>query len=206
MTAATGPPDQEPLTADAWERRLRADRDCLERLMPESLRELHESVVARARQAGAHGLIVSGSTARGSLTEISDLDYHLVGNQIPTRDLSAELDLHVLSREEVTAAVLDGDDFIQWSLRFGRVVFDDGTLLAAVHLIAERRPWLTSKRKRQHAVKSLALATRVIETGDLDGAVVQVRTALSLAARAHLLSIGEFPMSRAELPDQLRSA
>jgi predicted nucleotidyltransferase len=198
--------DHLALSAAAWERRLRADRELIERLMPDALRDLHGVVVARARQVGARALILSGSTARGRRTEMSDLDYHLVGKRIATRDLSFELDLHVLSAEEIRTEILDGDDFIQWSLRFGRIAFDDGTLLEATRLMAEHRPWPAIERKRDHAAKSLELARRVVESGDQDGALVQVRTGLSLAARAYLLSKGEFPMSRAELPGQLLAA
>jgi hypothetical protein len=203
MTTATGTLDHHALRADAWERRLSADRELIERLIPDALRDLHGVVVARAQQVGARGLILSGSTARGRRTKISDLDYHLVGNKIATRDLSFELDLHVLSTEELRAEILDGDDFIQWSLRFGQIVLDDGTLLEAIRLMAEHRPWPDIVRKRDHAEKSLELARRVVESGDQDGALVQVRTGLSLAARAYLLSKREFPMSRAELPGQL---
>jgi hypothetical protein len=89
MTTATGMLDHHALSADAWERRLRADRERIERLLPDALRELHGVVVARAQQVGARALILSGSTARGRRTEISDLDYHLVGNKIATRDLSS---------------------------------------------------------------------------------------------------------------------
>ena len=46
----------------------------------------------------------------------------------------------------------------------------------------------------------------MVDSGDDDAAIAQVRTALSLAARAYLLSIGKFPMSRAELPAQLEAA
>ncbi len=206
MTLALETLDQNVLTTEGWDERRRADQALVGRLIPESLGELHAYVVARARARGAHSLILSGSTARGSRTEISDLDYHLVGEKIATRDLSAELDLHVLSADELTAEILDGDDFVQWSVRFGRVLFDDGTVLAAARLIAERRPWPDVGRKAEHAAKSLNLARRVIETGDSDGALIQVRTGLSLAARAHLLSVGEFPLSRAELPAQLAAA
>jgi hypothetical protein len=206
MTAATGTLDHRALSAQAWEKRLRADRELIDRLMPDALRDVHRVVVARAQQGGARALILSGSTARGRRTQISDLDYHLVGDKIATRDLSWELDLHVLSAEETRAGILDGDDFIQWSLRFGRIVFDDGTLLEASRLMAERRPWPDVERKRAHAAKSLELARRVVDSGDQDGALIQVRTGLSLAARAYLLSTGEFPMSRAELPGQLLAA
>jgi hypothetical protein len=206
VTAATSTLDHRALGAQAWEKRLRTDREFIDRLMPDALRDVHRVVVTRAQQAGARALILSGSTARGRRTQISDLDYHLVGGKIATRDLSWELDLHVLSTQEIRAGILDGDDFIQWSLRFGRIVFDDGTLLAASRLMAERRPWPDVERKRAHAATSLELARRVVESGDQDGALVQVRTGLSLAARAYLLSKGEFPMSRAELPGQLLAA
>jgi predicted nucleotidyltransferase len=58
---------------------------------------LHDTVATRARQSGARALLLTGSTARGTRTPISDLDYHLVGEPITTDDLSDELDLHVVS-------------------------------------------------------------------------------------------------------------
>lgn len=206
MTLTTPQIDRASISTEAWELRLSRDLEAVEQAVPVVLRKLHQAVVARAHEVEAHSLVLSGSTARGRRTGISDLDYHLIGRKIDTTDLSAELDLHVLSTEELEADVLAGDDFIHWSLRFGCVIFDDRTLLRALRLMADRRPWPDVARKRRHAAKSLELARRVVETGDEDGALLQVRTALSLAARAHLLGLGEFPMSRAELPDQLEAA
>lgn len=189
----------------AWRRRLEMDKEAVDRLVPAPLRGLHDTVLGRARAAEASGVILTGSTARSTRTEISDLDYHIVGEPFRVLDLSAELDLHVLSKAELEADILAGDDFIQWSLRFGRIVFDDGVLLAASQLVA-RRGWPDVESKKRHAGKSLALAARVVDSGDEDGALLQVRTALSLAARAYLLSSGVFPLSRAELPEQLAAA
>lgn len=191
---------------EAWARRLGADVRAVDHLLPLRLRPVHDVVVSRAREVDANALILSGSTARGQRTEISDLDYHLVGQKIITADLAHELDLHVLSVEKLDAEILAGDDFVQWSLRFGCVVFDDGTLRRALRLIGDRRLWPDVGRKREHASQSIELAARVVETGDGDGALVQVRTGLSLAARAFLLSRHIFPMSRAELPRQLVAA
>jgi len=197
----------DPLVAwvddDAWVRKVQSDAEAIAHLLPSELRGLHRVVVDRARCSGAKALILSGSTVRGCRTEISDLDYHLVGAKIQTKDLSRQLDLHVLSEEKLDSELLAGDDFIQWSLRFGAVVFDDGVLRRALGLIAERQPWPDVERKRANAEKSLALAGKFVDTGDQDGALVQVRTALSLAARARLLSAGRFPLARAELPAQL---
>ncbi|MEN3282725.1 MAG: hypothetical protein V7607_3865 [Solirubrobacteraceae bacterium] len=191
---------------DAWRRRLIADAQAIRRFLPARLRPVHGAVVRRARLVEAKALILSGSTARGRRTAISDLDYHLVGPKIKADDLPHELDLHVLSKDRLEAEILAGDDFVQWSLRFGCVLSDDGTLREALRLIANRRPWPDVERKRRHAAKSLELAGRVVETGDDDGALVQVRTALSLTARAFLLSRGTFPMTRADLPGQLADA
>lgn len=207
MTTREALLDSPSLWADdrAWRRRLATEEEQIELGVPAELRDLHGSVVERARSVGARALILSGSTARGRRTEISDLDYHLIGPKIETKDLSRELDLHVLSEQELRSEILAGDDFVQWSLRLGYIVFDDGTIRRAVRLIAERRPWPSVERKRDHAAKSLSLARRFVATGDQDGAVEQVRTALSLAARARLLSVGVFPLSRAELPAQLEA-
>lgn len=193
----------EASTEEAWSRRLSEDRAAIERCLPGELRQPHSVVVDRALGVGARGLILSGSTARSRRTQISDLDYHLVGHEIITRDLSPELDLHILSEAKLEKAVLCGDDFVQWSLRFGLVVFDDGVLRRTVRLIAEHQPWPDVDRKLRHAARSVDLARRFVATGDEDGALVQARTALSLAARARLLSVGTFPLSRAELPAQL---
>jgi len=190
-------------TPTTWMRRLERDAAGIPRRLPSELLELHCAVVDRARDAGAHGLILSGSTARSRRTAISDLDYHLVGSPLFTRDLSSELDLHVLTPAELDAHILAGDDFVQWSLRFGLIVFDDGHLRRAAALIATSQPWPDADRKRRHAEKSVDLARRMVASGDQEAALEQVRTALSLAARARLLHAGVFPGSRDELPQQL---
>lgn len=199
----------DPLTAWAndavWKRKMGSDADQIRRCLPPELCELHDAVVERARSAAAQALILSGSTVRGRRTESSDLDYHLVGPRIEMKDLSSELDLHVLSEGKLESELLAGDDFVHWSLRFGCVVFDDGTVRRALRLLVERQAWPDVDRKRAHAAKSLELARRFVATGDEDGALEQVRTALSLAARARLLGEGTFPLSRAELPAQLDS-
>jgi len=186
-----------------WTRRLERDAGEIARRLPPELIALHGTIVDRARDAAAYGLILSGSTARSRRTAISDLDYHLIGPQIVTRDLPSQLDLHTLSPAELNAHILAGDDFVQWSLRFGLIVFDDGHLRRAAVLIATSKPWPDANRKRQHAAKSVDLARRMVASGDQDAALEQIRTALSLAARARLLRAGVFPGVRDELPQQL---
>lgn len=188
-----------------WGRRCEVDAAFVQACLPHGLRRLHDTVIDRARCGGAHALVLTGSTARRSRTEISDLDYHLIGAAIEVGDLSRELDVHVLSSRKLRARVLEGDDFVHWSLRFGRVVFDDGAFRDAFELLRRKRPWPDVTRKRKHAANSLELADRFVQTGDLDGAIVQVRTALCLTARAWLLATGTFPLARDELAGQLRA-
>lgn len=197
--------DSSWMSDSAWNWKLAGDSQSLAIFLPSHLQELHRAVVTRARSADSPALILSGSTARGQRTEISDLDYHLVGAAISIRDLSRELDLHVVSETDLETDIRAGDDFVQWSLRFGLVVFDSGVVRKAHRLIASERPWPDPVRKHEHAIKSVELAHRFVETGDEDGALEQTRTALSLTARAYLLTMGEFPLSRAELPGQLET-
>lgn len=193
------------MSAQAWNQKLDRDARTVEMRVPPHLRDLHDAVVARSHAGGALALLLSGSTARGRRTEISDLDYHLIGGEIKTKDLPRELDLHPLTEDRLKNDICVGDDFVQWSLRFGLVVFDTGVIRDSHRLIAMRHPWPDPERKRLHATKSVDLARRFVETGDEDGAQEQVRTAISLTARAYLLAVGEFPLSRAELPGQLSS-
>jgi hypothetical protein len=165
---------------------------------------LHNTVTTRALESGAEALLLTGSTARGTRTAISDFDHHLVGPSIKTDDLSDELDLHVVTADLLDARLREGDDFTHWSLRFGRVVFDKGIVKESVRLITEQQLWPDPARKEKQARKSVKIARAMVASGDRDAAVEQVRTALTLAARWRLLEDWVFPLSRAELPGQLR--
>jgi hypothetical protein len=172
-------------------------------LLPARLLETHARVVDRARAAGAASLILTGSTARSSRTPISDLDYHVIGPRFTTHDLPEELDLRIVTPTRFRELLDAGDDFTHWSLRFGRVIFDDGTVAAGVDRLERERLWPDVVRKRSQAERSLRTARAMVDSGDHDAAVEQVRTALTLTARWRLLAAGQFPLSRSELPGQL---
>ncbi len=172
-------------------------------LVPPRLRVAHDLMCLRARETGAEALLLTGSTARGSRTSISDLDYHVIGMAIPHDDLPADLDIHVVSSDLVRTRLKEGDDFTQWSLRFGRVIFDDGIVNESLRLIEQRGLWPDVSRKADQSIKSLKIALAMVQSGDQDAAVEQVRTALTLVARWQLLAAHRFPLSRAELPTQL---
>jgi hypothetical protein len=172
-------------------------------LVPPRLRVAHDLVCTRAREAHAEALLLTGSTARGSRTSISDLDYHIIGMAIPHDDLPADLDIHVVSSAAARTRLEEGDDFTQWSLRFGRVIFDNGIVKDSLLLIERHGLWPDVSRKADQSIKSLRIAVAMVQSGDQEAAVEQTRTALTLAARWQLLSAHCFPLSRAELPEQL---
>ena len=187
----------------SWQTRLIDDQRRTREFLPARLHVLHDAVTARAQESHAQALLLTGSTARGTRTAVSDLDYHLIGEPIVTDDLPGELDLHVVSAALLQTRLHEGDDFTQWSLRFGCVVFDEGIVRETVRLIDEQSLWPDPARKKQQARKSLDIARAIVASGDHDAAVEQVRTALTLTARWRLLADRRFPLSRAELPSQL---
>lgn len=87
MTSTFGRLLRDIPTARAWEHRIQRDIESASRAIPDRLQSLHAAVIGRAIEGAAHSLILSGSTARASRTEISDLDYHLVGDNSYERPL-----------------------------------------------------------------------------------------------------------------------
>lgn len=161
-------------------------------LVPPRLRVAHDLVCARARETDAEALLLTGSTARGSRTSISDLNYHIIGVAIPRDDLPADLDIHVVSSALAGTRLEEGDDFTQWSFRFGRVIFDNGIVKDILRLIEEHGLWPDVSRKADQSIKSLKIAVAMVQSGDHEAAVEQARTALTLAARWQLLAARRF--------------
>jgi len=194
----------EPASPRAWSDRLLFDRERVSRYQSTQVAEITEAVQRRARAAGASAAILSGSTARGRRTGVSDLDYQIVGRTPPeVRDLPEDIDLYADAPERFWAKLRDGDDFTHWSVWYGCVLFDSGIVRDAARWIAEHDAWPDPERKLRQAHHALDFAARMAESGDYGATLEQARGALSLAARWLLLSRDVFPLARDELPEQL---
>src|SRR3954452_16072902 len=68
-----------PWDPDAWAERLRFDRERAASNQSAELAAITDVAVERARDAGAAAMVLSGSTARGRRTGVSDVDYHVIG-------------------------------------------------------------------------------------------------------------------------------
>lgn len=186
-----------------WVARLEADRVRAERNQTPSQRLVSATVIERALSAGAEGVALTGSTARGRRTATSDLDIHIVGQRPRFEDLNEGLDLYATSSEVLWERLRGGDDFIQWTLRFGCILSDHGVFREALTEIAETGRWPDPQHKRDRADELLGFAERIIATGDLDAAQDQTRAAVTAVARWLLLANREFPLARDELSDQV---
>ena len=196
--ARLGPPDPE-----LWASRLLGDRGRAARHQTAELAAITAAVESRSHALGAAALALTGSTARGARTDVSDLDYHVIGAHPRVEDLPADIDLYCDQPTEFDAKLARGDDFAHWTLRYGCILFDSGVLREATAHVATHDVWPDPERKLRQAKQTLDFAERLAASGDCSALREQVRGALSLTARWWLFAHDVFPLARDELPGQL---
>jgi hypothetical protein len=183
--------------------RLQDDRRRATELQTPAQRRVAETILQRALDLGAEAVALTGSTVRARRTTGSDLDFMIVGERPDLGGVHEDVDLYAAGAEAFWERLLAGDDYIQWTLRFGCVLHDDGILKAACGHIEERGLAPSAERKLIQARRGVGLARLVLECGDVETAREQCRAALTTVARWLLIANGEFPLCRGELADQL---
>lgn len=189
--------------AGVWTDRLRFDPDRAARNQPSELAAITATVEARSRDVGARALILSGSTARARRTRVSDLDYHVIGARPEIGRPAEDIDLYCDDAETFIAKLRSGDDVVHWSVWYGCVLFDDGVVQNAAAHVARHDWWPDATRKMRQAQSALKFTERIVDSGDREAALEQVRGILSLTGRWLLLAHDVFPLSRDELSDQV---
>ncbi len=189
---------------ESWAAKLARDRAAAARHQSPDQGEITDTLLRRAVEVGAEAFALTGSTARERRTEISDLDYHVVGPRPRHTDLADEVDVYASDADRFWSKLRAGDDFVQWTLRFGLILFDTGIFRAATGAIATEELWPDAGAKLSGLPALRGLAWRLIGVGDRDAAQEQVRATLTSGARGLLLENGVFPLARRELPEQLR--
>jgi hypothetical protein len=162
--------------------------------------------MSRAVALGASGFALTGSTARKRRTALSDLDYHVIGKRPNVSDLPGDVDVVATSAASFRNRLIEGDDFAQWTLRCGCILYDTGPLHEGVGLIAEIGLWPDAQRKLDSLDVHRTEVERLIRMGDQGAAHEQLRATLTTAARGLLLQARAFPLARKELPAQLERA
>ncbi len=191
--------------ASSWRRRIERDRERAREMRRDGIWQATTTLTTRCAQAGALALALTGSTARGRRTSASDLDLHVVGPRPAVADIPVEVDVCVTTAVQLRERLRAGDDYVQWTLRFGCILFDTGVLRAAAQELVASATWPSPERKLDQVRRILPLAQQVIASGDVDAGADEVKRVLTGLARWRLLSAGAFPLSRAELPEQLRT-
>lgn len=187
-----------------WEVRLRDDRERAFLFQSAPFQAITAEVLRRASDAEALAVALTGSTARGHRTAISDLDYHLVGSRPDLNGLPGDVDLVADSFDRFQRRLAEGDDFVQWTVRLGCVLHDpDGIFREAYFRILREELWPDPHRKFERADVLASLAGRVLTIEDREAAQEHVRAALTSFARGALLASGVFPGARDELAMQL---
>ncbi len=114
---------------------------------------------------------------------MSDLDLMIVGQRPDLGGIQEDVDVYAASAKAFWERLLAGDDYIQWTLRFGCILHDDGILQAASRYIQGNGLVPSAERKLAQAHRGLSLAWSVLESGDLEAAPEQCRAALTTIAR-----------------------
>lgn len=151
-------------------------------------------------------VVLVGSWARGTaIARWSDIDVLVMGE--PDGPLPPpRIQLITITQQELRRRVHAGDDFAQWALRFGVPLAGRHTWDELRKQLLSDAPWPRAALQLRQARKKLETASDLFRMGDLPAAEEEIRFAVSHLARAELLSRRIFPLSRQELPVQLREA
>ena len=150
-------------------------------------------------------VVASGSAVRG-VEHSDDLDLVMVYRNhppgLPRRPI--DVDLRLYEQAVVLQKLAAGDDYLSWTVRYGRALFERGawwTQLCADWNGRLKPP--SAVQARALAAKMRTLCGEMLTVGDLDAAAEIRISMLTHLARAALSEAGVFPKSRPELPGQL---
>lgn len=151
-------------------------------------------------------IVASGSAVR-DVEHSEDLDLVLVYEATrPTLSRPPiDVDLRQYEKSEVSERLQSGHEYLFWTLRFGRVLFDrNGWWERLSTDWAQRIPLPCAVVARERAGKVNRLYREMAAIGDHEAAAELRLSLLTHMARAALSDAGVFPKSRPELPQQLR--
>ena len=94
-------------------------------------------ILQRALAVGVEAVVLTGSTVRARRTASSDLDFMVVGERPGFSGIDEDVDVYAAGADAFWTRLVAGDDYIQWTLRFGCVLHDDGILREASRYIQE---------------------------------------------------------------------
>jgi uncharacterized protein (UPF0332 family) len=162
--------------------------------------------VSSANKEMQISVILIGSVARSTHSSQSDLDLLVISDRsAPVERHPDRLHVQVLTTQQFIERLRAGDDFAAWCVRYGVPIVTAKPWFDIVNS-AEAAIWPDWHRKIRHAARRLVLAVALLETGDISAAQEELLYAVSHTARAILLKVRIFPLSRPEIISQLRES
>ncbi|MCY4455198.1 MAG: hypothetical protein OXC56_02680 [Chloroflexi bacterium] len=165
-----------------------------------------DAVAAARRDMAVDAIVATGSAIR-DVERTDDLDLVLVYRERrPTLSRPPmDVDVRQYERADVPRLLKSGHDYLAWTVRFGRPLFErDGTWAALRADWIDRVATPSADEARVRAQKMQRLRDDMLAVGDHDAAADLEISMLTHLARAALSEAGVFPLSRPELPGQLR--
>ncbi|MBF0319334.1 MAG: nucleotidyltransferase domain-containing protein [Nitrospirae bacterium] len=150
-------------------------------------------------------VVLVGSYARNTQTWRSDMDFFVITPRRINR-WKVPLNIHILfdTRKEFIDKLNNGNDFRHWAMRYGKVLVDDTGWWNTIKNNDGIDIWPDWRLKLRHAEKSRSIASQLLFDAAWDNAGEEYLMVASHIARALLLRDKIFPLSRPELPGQLR--
>jgi hypothetical protein len=133
------PQSKSDLAREHLATRIQGDHRRAIALQTPSQRQATETILQRALVLGAEAVALTDSTVRAQRTAMSDLDLMIVGERPGFGDVQEDVDLYATGAETFWGRLVAGDDYIQWTLRFGCILHDDGILQAASSYVEEHK-------------------------------------------------------------------
>ena len=151
-------------------------------------------------------LVLIGSYARDAVTWRSDVDMLLLTDQPLAKRPLLPYGVHLRceGREQFQRRLLEGDDYAIAAVRYGRLLHGDLGFWNELLGSLGHAKWPDPKAKLAQTSNRLTRADDLRRMTDIDAAIEEYLGAATQIARSTLLQQRVFPLSRAELSEQLR--
>lgn len=174
----------------------------------EEARSWLSSLLERApAEASILAVVATGSAVR-PVERSQDLDLLIVhsGSRPSLRPPPPiDVDIRFQALDGIEGAVADGNEYLVWAIAYGKPLFDrDGFWEGLVESWDGRHPLPPVERSLSRARRASRYAAELRAMGDREATAEQSLSALTHLAWARLLGQGILPLSRPEIPDQLR--
>lgn len=154
-------------------------------------------------------VVAVGSSVRDGVRS-NDIDLVTIVKGGPEKSLEKppiEVDLRVYSSDDLELKALNGNDYLGWAVKFGKVLYERESFWSRlVERLADKVPLPSPNVARDRARVALKHATDLLHIGDEEAALEQIVSVLTHLGRAELIESGIYPASRPEIPKQLEKA